>query len=115
MKIALIKVKSQEIPFDVKADSVSMSGFLKPKSRNLIQLEAMIDAKLTLPCDRCGAPLEVVLHEPLTLLVSDGAYEDINNDFDIIECFDGFVNIDEILDSEINLIKSDYHYCTNCK
>ena len=115
MKIALIKVKSLEIPFEVKADSVSMSGFLKPKSRNLIQLEATIDGKLELSCDRCGEAVEEVLHEPLTLLVSDGAYEDINNDFDIVECFDGFINIDEILESEINLIKSDYHYCSQCK
>ncbi len=115
MKIALIKVRSQEIPFEVKADSVSMSGFLKPQSKSLIQLEASIDGKLDLSCDRCGEAFEEVLHEPLTLLVSDGAYEDINNDFDIVECFDGFINIDEILESEINLYKSDYHYCSQCK
>ena len=115
MKIALIKVKSLEIPFEVKADSLSMSGFLKPKSKSLIQLDATIDGKLELSCDRCGEAFDEALHETLTLLVSDGAYEDINNDFDIVECFDGFVNVDEILASEINLYKSDYHYCSQCK
>ena len=34
---------------------------------------------------------------------------------DVVESFDSQADLDELLNSEIELIKSDYHSCENCK
>ncbi len=50
------------------------------------------------------------------IFISDGIYEDTDNiEIDVIESLDSVADLDEILESEIELIKSDYHNCDNCK
>jgi hypothetical protein len=55
------------------------------------------------------------LDEKLELTLSDGIYDEDDNLLDVIEFFEGYIDIDEIIESEVASIKSDFHYCKDCK
>ena len=56
------------------------------------------------------------VNEEIEFFISDGIYEDENSiELDVVESFDGIADIDELLNSEIELIKSDYHSCKECE
>jgi len=66
-----------------------------------------------LSCDRCGDTFDYDLDNKLRLKLSDQVSED-KDDLDIIEFLDGEIDISYILQSEINTLKSAYHYCDAC-
>ena len=72
-----------------------------------------IVGQITLPCDRCGIDISVDIDEKVHVKVSDGYYE--GEDLDIIENHESHVDFDQIAQSEIEAIKSEYHYCETCK
>ena len=56
------------------------------------------------------------IDEDIEFFISDGLYEDDGSlELDVVESFDGFADIDALLHSEIELIRSDYHSCDGCK
>ena len=60
--------------------------------------------------------IELEIDEEVKFFISEGIYEDENDvELDVIESFNGVADIDELLSSEIELIKSDYHSCDECK
>lgn len=115
MKIAFQKIRSQETPFEVVKDSVSFTGTLKFEKRNIIRMLATVDATFDRQCDRCGEEKPFHHQEDLNFIISDGPYEDDTNQLDVIEFFDGFIILDDIIESEINLLKSEYFYCESCQ
>ena len=76
-------------------------------------LDAKLKGCLDLDCDRCGTHYNYDMSGQLKLKLSDLVSED-KDDLDIIEFLDGKIDILYILQSEINSIQSDYHYCDNC-
>ncbi|MEO1938885.1 MAG: hypothetical protein ABGW85_09675 [Sulfurimonas sp.] len=56
------------------------------------------------------------MDEEVEFFISDGIYEDDSSiELDVVESFDGIADVEELLNSEIELIKSDYQSCDNCK
>ena len=47
-------------------------------------------------------------------MVSDGLYKKDEDEYLVIEIENGLINFDEIIESELNSIRSDYHICENC-
>ena len=115
MKIAFQKIRSQETPFEIKNDLVDFKGTLKFEKRNIIRMLATLDATFERQCDRCGEGVAFTHKEDLNFIISDGPYEDDPNQLDVIEFFDGFIVLDDIIESEINLVKSEYFYCDSCQ
>jgi len=112
MKIEFRKIPSQNAPFEIAYEGISFKGSFKRDSR-LVDIVAKIEGKVTLPCDRCGTDVQLVLDEETHVKVSDGYYE--GEDLDIIENHESYVDFDQIARSEIEAIKSEYHYCKTCK
>ncbi len=95
---------------------VEFSGSIKKSSLNLAKCSGKLSGKLEHICDRCGADIVLNLDEELNLNLSDGIYKDIDNELsNTIEFYDGQIDTDEILISELEAFKSDYFYCDNCK
>ena len=115
MKIAFQKIKSQETPFEIKEDFIHFIGTLKFEKRNVIRMLATLDATFNRQCDRCGEEQSYTHKEDLNFIISDGPFEDDTSDLDVIEFFDGFFILDDIIESEINLVKSEYFYCDSCQ
>lgn len=116
MKIAFAKIANNQIPFEIKKEYLKFSGNLKRVSSNLIDCTASIEGSLAHNCDRCGEDIKLNLDENLKLIISDGIYKDSEETLDdVVEFFDGFVDLDEVFISEIEAYKSDYFYCEKCK
>jgi hypothetical protein len=113
MKIEFRKIPYTESEFKIVKDSLNCKGTFFKESNRVISLKIYISGSTEHDCDICGDSFDLIVDENIVLKVSDGVSED--EDLDIIECQDHFVDFDEIVQSEINSIKSDYHYCKKCK
>jgi len=116
MKIEFRKVPLQESNFDLKLDSVNFLGTFSKISSKLVKIDGKIDGILEVDCCKCGKSFDIALTENSKLLLSDGIYQEENEDEDIIiEIDDHIIDFDDILKSEIESIKSEYYICDECK
>ncbi len=115
MQIILRKVTKTPLDFEVKSSQMVFKGFLQYDAKNLILLQAKLSGSLTLECSSCADEFNKEIDEEIEFFISDGIYEDTSESLvDVVECFDSSVNIDELLDAEIESIKSDYNHCPKC-
>ncbi|NPA60368.1 MAG: hypothetical protein GXO30_07925 [Epsilonproteobacteria bacterium] len=116
MKVILRKVTKTPLDFEIKSNEITFKGYLQYDSGKLILLRAELKGSVLTDCDICGEEFRLNLDEKIEFFISDGIYDDENNiDIDVVESFDSSADLDELLNSEIELIKSDYHSCENCK
>ena len=116
MKVTLRKVTKTPLDFIVKSDEITFKGYLQYHAGKLILLKAKLEGFLLKSCDTCAEEFKLPLDEDVEFYISDGLYEDENSiELDVVESFNGEVEIEELLNSEIELIKSDYHSCDECK
>ena len=116
MKITLRKVTKAPLDFEVKSNEITFKGYLEYHGGKLILLKATLTGSLEKSCDICAEEFIMPVNEEVEFFISDGVYEDESSiELDVVESFDGIVDVDELLNSEIELIKSDYHSCKNCK
>jgi hypothetical protein len=116
MKVVLRKVTKIPLDFEVKSDKMTFKGYLEYHSGKLILLKANLSGLLLKDCDICAEEFELTLNEDIEFFISDGLFKDDGSvEYDVVESLDGNVEIEELLNSEIELIKNDYHSCDNCK
>ncbi len=116
MKIGFNKVGSTAIPFEISKENLKFSGTLEKFSRSLIELEAKITGELLIPCDICAEDITRPVNESVKFHLSDGVYkDDENSEYDVVEIENSTIDLDEILESEIELFKSSYFCCENCQ
>ena len=113
MRVEFRKVSSTLTPFSLKKDGVKFSGDFKKLSLDMVEINLKADGKLLHDCDSCLEEFELIIDESSKLLVSDGVYS--GDEIDVIESFDSFLDFDKIAQSELESIRSDYHYCEKCK
>ena len=116
MQITLRKITKTPLDFEIKSGEIIFKGYLEYHSGKLILLKANLNGLLEKACDTCAEEFKLPLNEEVNFFISDGIYEGDNNiDLDVVESLNDIVDIEELLASEIELIKSDYHSCENCK
>jgi len=116
LKVTLRKVTKTPLDFNVKSNEIIFKGYLQYHAGKLILLHADLKGELDVECSQCGEELKLPLDETVEFFISDGIYEDENNiELDVVESFDSTANIDELLASELELIRSDYHSCKDCE
>jgi len=116
MQITLRKITKTPLDFEIKSGEIIFKGYLEYHSGKLILLKANLKGLLEKACDTCAEEFKLPLNEEVNFFISDGIYEGDNNiDLDVVESLNDIVDIEELLASEIELIKSDYHSCENCK
>ena len=116
MKITLRKIGKTPLDFDMKSDEITFKGYLQYDTNKLILLKAKLSGKINTDCDVCADEFKLDVDEDIEFYIHDGIYESKNEDLlDVVECMDSTLDLDEILVSEIELIKSDYKSCDSCK
>ncbi len=116
MKIGFNKVGNTAIPFEISKERLKFSGMLVKYSRSLIQLEAKITGELLIACDLCAEDSLRPVSESVKFYLSDGIYAESNeHDCDIVEVENSMIDLNDILESEIELYKSSYFSCEKCK
>ena len=91
-----------------------MKGTLEINRRDFVLMKGHLKGNLEVACDVCAEPFDIMLDEDVRLLLYNGIYNGFDNEYDIVEVDNEIINIDELLNSEIELIKSDYHSCKTC-
>ncbi|EEO25603.1 hypothetical protein [Helicobacter winghamensis] len=104
----------EKIPFLVQSDDkkAQLEGvlFYEKGHFNLLKLKGILKGSITLICDISGEEYEKILNEPLEFYLSDGIINLDNENFeDVIECENGNINLSEILNGELEIIRCDYH------
>ncbi len=116
MQIILRKVGKTPLDFELKSDEITFKGYLQYHANKLILLKAKLSGKIITDCDVCAEEFKLDVDEDVELFISDGIFEkDDDSLIDVIESFDSKADLEEIMNSEIELIKSDYNSCENCK
>jgi uncharacterized metal-binding protein YceD (DUF177 family) len=113
MKIEFRKIPYTKSDFKITDELLVCDGTFFKESNRIVRVDIIMSGQTTIDCDICGEPFDLEIDEKQELKVSDGVSEE--EDLDIIECQDHFIGFDDIIDSEIASIKSDYHYCKKCK
>ncbi len=115
MIITLRKVTKTPLDFEVTSNEITFKGYLEYHGGKLILLKTTLCGSLKKDCDTCAEEFKMLVNEEVKFFISDGIYEDESDiELDVVESLDGIVDIQELLSSEIELIKSDYHSCENC-
>ena len=115
MKITLRKVTKIPLDFEIKSNEITFKGFLQYHSNKLILLKAKLDGFIDVDCSQCAEKFNLKVNEDIEFFISDGLYDSDEAQLDVIESFDSIVDLDELLNSEIELIKSDYLRCDSCQ
>ena len=117
MKIEFRKVPLQDSEFEISSNSVKFLGTFSKISSKLAKIDSKIIGNYDVDCCKCGTTFDISIDSKVKFLLSDGIYSSDNDDeeFVIIEIEDHILDFDEILHSELESLKSEYHVCDICK
>ncbi|MFA6144376.1 MAG: hypothetical protein WCW84_00335 [Sulfurimonas sp.] len=108
-------LNSIPLEFSVVVGNVSFEGTLVHKKGKIAQLNGTISGTIQVPCDLCAEVVERVLNEELSFYISDGIISENEDELDIVEITTPMIEMEELLNSEVELIKSDYFCCSHCE
>lgn len=114
MKIEFRKVPFTEKDFSASFDSVELEGTFCKISPLLIKVKASLSGETAVDCCRCGEEERLTIDEKLDFLLSDGVFDDTESEDLVIEVENHTIDFDEIIESEVSSIMSDYHICQTC-
>ncbi len=113
MKIEFRKVPQSPKSFSAESHSVKIEGTFCKITPTLVKIDSTLTGNTDVICCRCGEDDTVTLNEEFNFLISDGIYKSESEDL-VIEIYDGMIDFDEVIESEISSQISDYHICANC-
>ena len=114
MKIEFRKAPQTTKELVVEYNSVKIEGTFCKISQSLVKVDAVLLGNTDIDCCRCGISEIIEVDEELHLLLSDGVYNKDESEYLVIEIENNLIDFDEIIESELNSIKSDYHICKDC-
>jgi len=114
MKIEFKKAPQTPKELEVVLNSVKIEGTFCKISQSLVKIDAMLIGNTDIDCCRCGKTDNIEVNEKLDFLLSDRIIKNDESEDLVIEIEDGLINFDEIIQSELEAIKSDYHICEEC-
>lgn len=113
MKISFKKIGFSPKKFEVFHENLRFCGELLRENEKIVRLFGEISGELALICNETGENFTKKIHENIKIWLCDGIFlqksaSDPKN-FDIIEFFDGEIDLTDVFLGEISLIKSEYH------
>ena len=114
MKIEFRKVPFNTSDFKSSLASVKIEGTFCKITSTLVKVNAQLNGNTLINCCRCGSEDTLTLNENENFLLSDGVFTKNETDELVIEVYNGIIDFDEIIKSEVESIKSDYHLCSKC-
>jgi len=115
MKIEFKKVGFNKKEITISDENLLLEGDLSRDDSRLVDFDARLSGKVKVECIRCGEEFEVEVDEKLDLKLCDGVYRGSEKEVDVIEFYEGVIDMDELLRSEKTSITLDYHLCPKCK
>ncbi len=115
MKIPFSKV-TRDSSYQIDLENINAVFILKPKNKtgDLVFCELNFHGKLQMSCSICNSDNLLEIDEKVELLINNGIFNGFDENFDVYEMLEGYIDLNNILISELELIKSDYYKCDNC-
>lgn len=114
MKIEFKKVPQIKKELLTEFNSVKIEGTFCRIAQSLVKIDAVLKGNTKIDCCRCGITEVIEVEEELKLLLSDGIYKGNEEEYLVIEVENSLIDFDELIESELNSIKSDYYICNEC-
>ena len=114
MSIPFRKITQAPQDFEITKDELNFKGTLVWTGRTFIDMNFKLSGKLEVACDTCAEEIMIDIKEPIHVLLSNGVYDGEEVNLDVVEIRNYDIDLEQILDSEIELIKSGYFYCDQC-
>jgi len=114
MKIEFKRAPQTPKELEVVLNSVKIEGTFCKISQSLVKIDAMLIGNTDIDCCRCGKTDNIEVNEKLDFLLSDRIIKNDESEDLVIEIENGLIDFDEIIQSELEAIKSDYHICEQC-
>jgi len=116
MKIEFSKLPRNKNDFEISSDSVKFLGNFCRISGTIARIDSKIIGNYEVECCKCGNCITKSIDEHIIYTLSDAplSSKDERENEIIIEINNHIVDFDEILNSELESIKSDYYICDNC-
>ncbi len=115
MKIEFRKVSYKSSDINYSKENLSFKGSFKKIDQKTVRCEGSFKGTIPHLCDRCAKEFDLDFNEDISLKIVDGIVHERDEEFfETIECMDSTIDFDEIIESEIESFKSDYHYCKDC-
>jgi len=116
MKIEFSKLPRNANEFEINQDSVKFSGTFSRITGTIARINSNIIGNCDVECCKCASTINKSIDQEIVYTLSDGAIslKDERENEIIIEVNNHIVDFDDILNSELESIKSDYYICDNC-
>jgi len=114
MKIEFKRAPQTPKELEVVLNSVKIEGTFCKISQSLVKIDAMLIGNTDIDCCRCGKTDNIEVNEKLDFLLSDRIIKNDESEDLVIEIENGLIDFDEIIQSELEAIKSYYHICEQC-
>ena len=115
MKIEFRKVPQSPRDLVSEFNSVKIEGTFCKISASLVKVDANLTGETSVECCRCGENDTITLNENLNFLISNRVYKNESSELeDLIIEVEDIIDFDEIIQSELSSLYSDYHICANC-
>jgi len=114
MKIEFRKAPNTAKDFSTSLASVKLEGTFCKISSLLIKVDANLTGETIVNCCRCGDEETLLVNEKVDFLLSDGVFNDAKLENLVIEVENNTIDFDEIIESEIGSLTSEYHICQKC-
>lgn len=118
MVIEFRKVAQTSKSFEDQVDSVKIEGTFCRISSRLVEIDSKLHGEIDVDCSRCGDTFATDFEDEIEFLISDGLYKDDeslkNLDKVIIEVDNHMIDFEDIIKSELESFKLDYHVCDKC-
>lgn len=116
MKIEFSKLPRNENEFEINSGSVRFLGTFSRISGTIARIHSKFIGKYEVECCKCASLISKDINQEIVYTLSDGAIslKDERENEIIIEVTNHIVDFEDILNSELESIKSDYYICDNC-
>ena len=116
MKIEFSKLPRNENEFELNSNSVKFLGTFSRISGTIARINSKIVGNYDVECCKCASIISKEINQKIIYTLSDGAIslKDERENEIIIEVNNHIVDFEDILNSELESIKSDYYVCSNC-
>jgi hypothetical protein len=105
------QIERKEDDFSLKADFT-----LQQKEKDTLFANLKIEGSIKSLCNSCSEDVILRVSEDIDFLISNGIFNGSHSELDVVEAMDGEIYFDYILDSELELIRSEsYKKCDVCK
>lgn len=118
MKVDFRKLTKNKKEFSLEyfkeGSSLVFSGVFFKNLYGLMEIEGSITGTLKRACDVCGEESGQQINETVVLYVTDTFYES-ETFLDVIEFLEGQADFEEILEGEVESLKTLYYRCKDCQ